>query len=216
MANTLILVHGFMDTGRRMAWMARRLRALGWKVLVPSLQPSNGTETIEKLAGQLSLYIRENTLENERIDLVAFSMGGLICRYYLQRLGGLASTDRFITIATPHNGTLAAYILPFAGVRQMRPKSAFLDSLNADIKQLHQLIFVSYYSPYDLIILPAKSSVVQVAQNSKVFALLHPWMIFDRRLIKEIVFVLQQPVNGKGLNRLQGRGDVTSQSACVL
>jgi triacylglycerol esterase/lipase EstA (alpha/beta hydrolase family) len=59
MANTLILVHGFMDTGRRMAWMSKRLRAMGWKVLVPSLQPSNGTESIGKLAEQLNLYIRE-------------------------------------------------------------------------------------------------------------------------------------------------------------
>ncbi|MHA4739507.1 esterase/lipase family protein [Dyadobacter sp. MSC1_007] len=84
MANTLILVHGFMDTGRRMAWMAKHLRAMGWKVLLPSLQPSNGTVSIGKLAEQLDLYIRENTVESERVDLVAFSMGGLICRYYLQ------------------------------------------------------------------------------------------------------------------------------------
>jgi triacylglycerol lipase len=84
MANTLMLVHGFMDTGRRMAWMAKRLRAMGWKVLLPSLQPSNGTVSIGKLAEQLDLYIRENTVESERVDLVAFSMGGLICRYYLQ------------------------------------------------------------------------------------------------------------------------------------
>jgi triacylglycerol lipase len=203
MANTLILVHGFMDTGRRMAWMSKRLRAMGWKVLVPSLQPSNGTESIGKLAEQLNLYIRENTMEDERIDLVAFSMGGLICRYYLQRLGGLTITDRFISIATPHNGTLAAYILPLVGVREMRPKSDFLDSLNADIEQLNQLIFVSYYSPYDLIILPPRSSVVQIAENSKVFALLHPWMIFDRTLLEEIVFVLQKPVKGRGLTRFE-------------
>ncbi|NIJ52217.1 esterase/lipase family protein [Dyadobacter arcticus] len=144
MLNTLILVHGFMDTGRRMAWMSRRLRALGWKVLVPSLQRSNGTETIEKLAEHLRLYIIENTLESERTDLVAFSMGGLVCRYYLQRLGGLARTDRFITIATPHNGTLAAYFLPIVGVKQMRPQSAFLDNLNSDINQLQRLVFVSY------------------------------------------------------------------------
>lgn len=177
--------------------MSRRLRALGWKVLVPSLQPSDGTETIDMLAGRLSRYIQENTQEDERIDLIGFSMGGLICRYYLQRLDGLAKTDRFVTIATPHHGTMTAYFLPIAGVRQMRPKSAFLESLNADVHQLQQLVFVSYYSPLDLIILPATSSVVQTARNFKVFALLHPWMIFDRKLVNKIAVVLSQPAVGK-------------------
>ncbi|MCF2496711.1 alpha/beta hydrolase [Dyadobacter chenhuakuii] len=191
MSNTLILVHGFMDTGRRMTWMSKQLRTLGWKVLTPSLLPSNGTQTIEKLAERLSQFIQENTLESDRIDLIAFNMGGLISRYYLQRLGGLAKTDRFITIATPHNGTLAAYFLPFPGIKQMRPNSRFLIDLNGNLEQMQELVFVSYYSPYDLIIIPAKSSVLPTVIASKVFALIHPWMIFDKKLLKRIVYVLE-------------------------
>ncbi|WP_409013479.1 esterase/lipase family protein [Dyadobacter sp. CY351] len=83
---------------------------------------------------------------SDRIDLIAFSMGGLISRYYLQRLGGLAKTDRFITIATPHHGTLAAYFLPFPGIKQMRPNSLFLIDLNGNLEQMQELVFVSYYS----------------------------------------------------------------------
>ncbi|MCE7067167.1 lipase/acyltransferase domain-containing protein [Dyadobacter sp. CY326] len=195
MANTLILVHGFMDTGRRMTWMSRQLSTLGWKVLTPSLLPSNGTQTIEKLAERLSQFIQENTMESDRIDLIAFSMGGLISRYYLQRLGGLAKTDRFITIATPHHGTLAAYFLPLPGIKQMRPNSPFLSDINASHDQLKQLVFVSYYSPFDLIIIPAKSSVLPTGRASKVLALIHPLMIFDSKLLKRIVYVLENPVN---------------------
>ncbi|SDE10965.1 triacylglycerol lipase [Dyadobacter soli] len=195
MANTLILVHGFLDTGRRMAWMSKQLSALGWKVFTPSLLPSNGTEPLEKLAERLSSFIRENTQESDRIDIIAFSMGGLIARYYLQRLGGLSKTDRLITIATPHNGTLAAYVLPFAGVRQMRPNSDFLNSLNANAGQLQQLVFVSYYSPFDLIIIPARSSMMPAGKTFKVFALMHPWMIFDKKLLKKITHVLEGPVD---------------------
>lgn len=190
MSNTLILVHGFMDTGRRMSWMSRQLRTLGWRVLTPSLLPSNGTQTIEKLAERLRQFIQENTLESDRIDLIAFSMGGLISRYYLQRLGGLAKTDRFITIATPHNGTLAAYFLPFPGIKQMRPNSIFLIDLNGNLEQMQEIVFVSYYSPFDLIIIPAKSSVLPTGVASKVFALIHPWMIFNRKLLKRIIYVL--------------------------
>jgi triacylglycerol lipase len=190
MATTLILVHGFMDTAKRMAYLSRHLRDLGWKVLTPSLRPSNGTESIEALAEQLYIYIHENTTCDERISLIGFSMGGLVCRYYLQRLNGLVKTDKLITISTPHQGTFAAYCLPGSGIKQMRPESAFLQNLNADITALQQLVFVSFYSPFDLIIIPARSSVIPFGRNHKVLALLHPLIVYHRSLLNKIVLVL--------------------------
>ncbi len=37
-------------------------------------------------------------------------MGGVVSRYYLQRLGGLARVRRFVTISSPHHGTVTAYL----------------------------------------------------------------------------------------------------------
>lgn len=191
MANTLILVHGLMDTAKRMTYMSRHLAELGWKVLTPSLQQSNGTQSIEALAVQLSIYIQENTNSSDRIDLIGFSMGGLVCRYYLQHIDGLVRTDKIITISTPHLGTLAAFLLPGIGVKQMRPESEFLKNLNAGIKQLQKIDFVSFYTPFDLIVIPAKSSVIPFAKNYKVMSLLHPLMVSDKMLLNKIVLVLR-------------------------
>lgn len=190
MKNTLILVHGFMDSSKRMDFMARQFSNSGWKVLTPSLQPSNGTVSIETLAQLLARFIRENTREHERIDLIGFSMGGLICRYYLQNIDQERRTNTFITISTPHLGTFTAYLFPGIGVRQMRPKSAFLQNLNTGFVHLQNLVFVSFYTPYDLIILPASSSVVQFARICKVRALLHPLMVSDKRLLEKVIFFL--------------------------
>lgn len=46
-----------------------------------------------------------------RVDLVAHSMGGLISRAYIEEAGASneATVNRLITLATPHQGTLAAY-----------------------------------------------------------------------------------------------------------
>ena len=64
-------------------------------------------------------------------------MGGIVCRYYLQRLGGIARVDRFVAISAPEHGTwwantCPAELLRWPGVAQLRPDSAFLRDLNSD------------------------------------------------------------------------------------
>ena len=54
---------------------------------------------------------------------VGFSMGGLVSRYYVQRLGGLDHVDRLVTLSAPHNGSLLANLIANKGCREMRPGS---------------------------------------------------------------------------------------------
>jgi triacylglycerol lipase len=44
---------------------------------------------LRELAQQLDARIRATFTMDEAIHLVGFSMGGLISRYYIQRLGGI-------------------------------------------------------------------------------------------------------------------------------
>lgn len=46
-----------------------------------------------------------------RVDLVGHSLGGLIARYYVQCLGGNTRVDTVATVATPHGGTVTAWLL---------------------------------------------------------------------------------------------------------
>ncbi|GGM97127.1 hypothetical protein GCM10010967_33740 [Dyadobacter beijingensis] len=44
-----------------------------------------------------------------------------------------------------------------------------------------------------MIIVPPTSSVIPGARNFKVFAWLHPLMIFDRKILNQITFILNEP-----------------------
>ena len=190
--NTIILVHGFTDNARRMGHMATYLKRRGHNVLTPTLLPSNGIVPLEELAKQLEIFIQKNISVTDRIDLVGFSMGGLICRYYLQRLGGLSLTDRFISISTPHNGTLTAHLFGRVGTRQMKPDSLFLRDLNSDADQLKKISCSVLYTPMDFTIIPARSSIVSFATTTRFFVPVHFLMVYYSPVLKTIDQILSK------------------------
>lgn len=124
-------------------------------------------------------FIGENYAPGEKIDLVAFSMGGLVTRYYLQRLGGLDRVRRYVTISAPHGGTLLASLIPNDGCRQIRIGSAFLRDLESDAHRLAQLDFNSLWTPLDAIIVPPRSSVMPQARKERLPVALHPLMVWQ-------------------------------------
>jgi triacylglycerol lipase len=91
------------------------------------------------------------------VRLVGHSLGGLIARYYVQRLGGDARVDLVVTVATPHRGTMAAWLLaPVPLVRQLRPDSELYAEL-AEPAPTCRSRFVTFSSGADAVILPASS-----------------------------------------------------------
>jgi triacylglycerol lipase len=114
-------------------------------------------------------------------------MGGLICRYYLQRLDGMKKVNRFISISAPHNGDRMAYLLGNIGCRQMRPGSEFLKDLNSDLSRLEEVKIVSIWTPFDLSIRPPSSSHLPIGEELIIPVLLHPLMVRDNRVLKAIV-----------------------------
>jgi triacylglycerol lipase len=175
----VLLIHGMKEDARKMEPLARYLRAHGREVYTTSLRPSLGQVGLDELAGQLDTYVRETFAPGERFDLVGFSMGGLVSRYYVQRLGGLERVHRFVTISSPHQGSVLAWLIPNPGARQMRPGSAFLRDLDRDADQLQRVGFTSLWTPLDLIIVPAHNSIVPGADSRRLWCLGHPLMVFQ-------------------------------------
>jgi triacylglycerol lipase len=128
----------------------------------------------------------------EQVDLVGFSMGALIARYYLQRLGGRARVRRFISISGPHHGTLTAYAWRSAGLRDMRPGSALLRDLQADADPFGAVEVHCLYTPYDLMIVPASSSILPNAASVRSLAIpIHRMMITHPRAIDAVATLLR-------------------------
>jgi triacylglycerol lipase len=181
--NPVLLVHGINDTGAVFNTMAGDLRKRGLSVYTVDLVPNNGSELLNQLAQQIANYIAATFEPEQPLDIVGFSMGGLVSRYYIQRLGGIHRVQRFITISSPHKGTVVAYGSWQPGCLQMRTNSDFLEDLNSDVQMLKQLDFTSIWTPYDLMIVPAKSSQLGIGKEVTVPVLLHPLMLTDPRIL---------------------------------
>jgi triacylglycerol lipase len=167
--------------------MSAYLTNLGWSVVHGlNLTPNDGNSRLETLAEQVADYIERNFPAGQPLDLVGFSMGGIVTRYYLQRLGGLKRVQRYISISAPNNGTLMAYTLQRPGIVQMRPKSSLLEDLNRDVEALKQLQVTVLWTPFDLLILPARSSQMGVGQEIQLPVPLHAWMVSDSRTLATV------------------------------
>ncbi len=75
-----------------------------------------------------------------RVVLLCHSMGGLIARHYVERLGGHEVTRRLITLGTPHRGSLAALAHLVNGLRKgWGPFGLDLTAFARSLPSLHQL-----------------------------------------------------------------------------
>lgn len=192
--NPVLLVHGINDTGAVFYKMAPYLSQMGWSVYDISLVPNNCDKPLDHLAEQVGDFIAKTFPPEQPIDIVGFSMGGIVSRYYVQRLGGIERVQRFITISSPHRGTFTAYAFDRPGCIQMRPDSEFLFDLNRDVSMLERLNFTSIWTPFDLMIVPAYSSQLPVGREVLLPVALHSWMLIDSSCIQVVAEALSEPL----------------------
>ncbi|MES2922578.1 MAG: lipase [Verrucomicrobiota bacterium] len=182
----VVLVDGFMETGKAFKMLRQRLEKRGVEVYVPRLSHNDGRGGLENLAVRLKQDIDAKFGPTQKISIVAFSMGGLVSRQYLQNLGGAARCENLITISSPHHGTRAAWLYPTRGAAEMRPGSPFLADLQRTEDRLGKIPITSYRTPMDLIILPPTSSVWDRAENLEYPVILHPFMLNSKAVLTDV------------------------------
>ncbi|CAM5441372.1 esterase/lipase family protein [Streptomyces atroolivaceus] len=157
----VVLLHGFIDNRSVFVLLRRSLARHGWHHL-ESLNYSPLTCDIRTAAELLDRHVEEICARtgHREIDIVGHSLGGLIARYYVQRLGGDRRVRTLVTLGTPHGGTAAA---PLAGahpiVRQMRSGSALIEELRRPAPGCRTR-FISFWSELDRVILPVETACV--------------------------------------------------------
>ena len=182
----VVLVHGIYDRGKIFNPMIRVLERQGCRCLAPSLTPNDCRYGVHALALELSERIDERFGPSEPIILVGFSMGGLVTRDYVQNLAGPGRVRGVFLIATPDHGTIWASLALGNGVKQLSWNSTFIQALNQDEEVWRHVPLYSYWTPCDLMILPATSSRWSVGETREIFCLMHPWMVWDHRLVADV------------------------------
>ncbi|MHB9859629.1 esterase/lipase family protein [Streptomyces sp. YIM S03343] len=177
-APPVVLLHGFIDN-RSVFVLLRRSLAQHSRQRVVCFNYSPLTFDIRRAAEQLGKLIADicERTGSDRVDIVGHSLGGLIARYYVQRLGGDDRVRTLVTLGTPHSGTKA---VPLADahpiVRQMRPGSDVLEELALPAPGCRTR-FVSFWSDLDHLMDPLETAGVDhpdlLAQNVRVTGIGH-------------------------------------------
>ena len=185
----VVLVHGIFDTRVGLPSLYQAIVNDGYECLMPSLTPVDGREGLEPMARQLQQEINGKWGASCEFSLVAFSMGGLISRYYLQELGGASRCQGLYTIATPHNGSYVAYLYPGRGTSQMRPESEFLFRLKRSehVYDTLQIPTTSYRSAVDIVMIPLESPMWHRSDNVRLWSPVHPALLWDKKLHRDLL-----------------------------
>jgi len=160
---TVLLLHGFMQTRNVWEVMEDRLRHDGYGVFSFDLGGMFGrfnSHPIDEIAQRIAEKV-EGICEKyglDRFHVIGHSKGGLIAREYIQHYGGDRRIKSLTTLGTPHHGTptaLLGVVLTGGGlltpsVFQLLPGNKLIKSLADDTFPGH-VPLSSIYSRHDLV-----------------------------------------------------------------
>lgn len=216
----VVLLHGFIDNRSVFVLLRRALIRNGHDQghhrhrHLESLNYSPLTRDIRTAAGLLGRHVEEICARtgHHRVDIVGHSLGGLIARYYVQRLGGDRRVRTLVTLGTPHGGTAVA---PGAGVhpivRQMRAGSSVIEELRTPAPGCRTR-FVSFWSELDQVMVPTQTACVDHpdldAVNVRVTGIGHLALPVHPTVAAAIREALDAPVTGEDAAPAAGAASV--------
>jgi triacylglycerol lipase len=201
----ILLVHGIIDNHAIFTVMERALRRHGFQTL-SAFDYGLLTRDIPRAAVRLGDAIEKLCAATgyERIQVIGHSLGGLIARYYVQRLAGDRRVHTLVTLGTPHQGTQLAWAAPLLSlVRQLTPNSSVIQEL-AEPAPGCRTRFVVFYSDIDHLIVPSRNARLDHpdlnVRNIAVRGVGHLSMVNNGRIAFTIAGALRQLDHDGGLS----------------
>ena len=194
----VLLVPGWLDSGRELAALRIRLLGAGWAdghVEAMTFHAATGSNRhhAEELDSAITRLL-ERTGASE-IDIVAHSMGGLATRWYL-----LGREDppvrRVVFIASPHRGTLSAHLAWGEGSREMVPESPFLDTLNARAPVPTGVEVMTIRTTVDTHIVPGESATLPGVDDHRLCCPTHAGLLRHDEVFDLVRIFLDHGVTG--------------------
>lgn len=190
----IILLHGVVDNHTIFTVLRRALGRRGFGRVI-SLNYSPLSDDIRRVARRLALLVESVCRETgyERVHIVGHSMGGVIGRYYVQRLGGDVRVHTLVTLGSPHGGTTPARMVPHSVARQLRPESDIVQEFNEPAPGCRTRM-IAVWSDLDQVVIPKRNARIVhpdlLARNVFVRAVGHMSLPVDGRVVHEICTAL--------------------------
>tara|TARA_B100000963_G_scaffold144164_1_gene125606 strand:+ start:282 stop:878 length:597 start_codon:yes stop_codon:yes gene_type:complete len=186
----IVLIHGLWNTSDIFNSLTKKLDKYSIDYFAPTLQHDFGKVSIIDLTKLLNgLIIKNYGLETE-IDLLGFSMGGIIGSYWLKYFEGNKRIRKFISIGSPHKGTLTAQIFPkfpLKGISEMKINSKLLKDLYASNDFLEDINCISFFTNWDLMVFPGWKAYLPKGNKYSLNILKHKNLMKNEYALNEIV-----------------------------
>lgn len=187
----VMLVHGFGHNSSAWFMLSAALRRAGFtSIHTFNYNPlRHGVAAVaENLAQRVALVQAVTGLDH--VHAVGHSMGGIVLRWYAQELGGDETLRTAITLASPHQGTIAAFAGRFPGSADLRPNSSVIKQLAASARP-SGVRWVAYYGDHDALVQPITSGRIEGdamrARNVLIPGMGHMGMLMSQGVVSEIV-----------------------------
>jgi triacylglycerol lipase len=200
----IVLVHGIVDNRSAFAVLRRTLRRRGYG-RITTVNYSPLTSDVRKAAEHLSRHVERVCAQTgyEQVFIVGHSLGGIIARYYVQRLGGDDRVNTVITLGSPHAGTQVARLLPLKVTRQLRPESDVMRELASPASCTTR--FVAIYSDRDEVVVPNRSAKLEHADlevtRLRVHGVGHLSLLVDRDVVHAVAAALTERMAADPVSR---------------
>ena len=188
--NPIILIHGLWNTSSIFSFITSKLDELGVDYFAPTLNHSFGMTSIVELTNLMDQLILEKYGLQQEIDVLGFSMGGIIGRYWINKFNGYKRTKRFITIGSPHNGTLASQLVPkypFRGISEMKINSSLLRDLANYDYFLNDIDCISFFTYWDLMVFPGWRANLNVGEKISLNIFKHRNLVRNPEAVERII-----------------------------
>ena len=176
----IFLVHGLWNNPKLFEKLIGKINEDDFQLYRPHLPHKFGKTSLRQLARDLDSKIEKLVGSSIDIDIVGFSMGGLISRVWLQNHHGFLRTKRFFSIGTPHLGTYTAQLIPpsfMPGLAEMKRGSHLISQLNNDLTSLKKVECISFYTNWDLMSFPGWQSKLSIGDSYHLPVLTHKELI---------------------------------------
>ena len=188
--NPIILIHGLWNTSSIFSLISSKLDEKEVEYFAPTLNHAFGMTSIVELTNLIDQLIVEKYGLEQEIDILGFSMGGIIGRYWINKFNGHKRTKRFITIGSPHNGTLTSQLVPkypFRGISEMKINSSLLRDLANYDYFLNDIDCISFFTYWDLMVFPGWRANLNVGEKISLNIFKHRNLVRNPAAVERII-----------------------------